>query len=260
MMSLMLRGIGGCVLALLFAMPAAPARLVESESFTVPLPDGYSDITELIRSRGFPRRQVSLQANAVTRGYQPTIAFQLAPIWGGTLGDLAVCRQSAESFAGPKGKVKTARMIDGPAPSGKVCQIHLVRPEGIALITELISSAETWLMTCNHAPGDAAAEKVCRATLATFKFKPAPPVLPKIVLPRVGVRECDDYLDKYVACLSRRLQDDEIAPYRAMLKLTADLWVKAAASEGGRKELPATCTKTLAQTKSLMAPSIGCEW
>ena len=259
-MSLMVRGIAGLVLMMVAALPAAPARVVESESFTILLPDGYSDITELIRSRGFPRRQVSLQADVVTKGYQPTITFQLAPLWGGTLGDLSVCKQSAESFAGPKGRVKSARMIDGPAPSGKVCQIHLVRPEGIALITELISSAETWLMTCNHAAGDAAAEKVCRATLAAFKFKPPPPVAPKIVVPRIGVRECDDYLDKYIACLSRRLQDDELAPYRAMLKLTADLWVKAAASEGGRKELPATCTKTLAQTKSILAPSVGCAW
>ncbi len=169
------------MLALSAALPAAPARVVESTSFTIPLSDGYSDITELIRSRGFPRRQVTLQANAVTKGYRPTITFQLAPVWGGTLGELSMCKQSAASFAGPEGRVKSAAIIGGPAPSGNVCQIHLVRPEGIALITELVSSAETWLMTCNHADGDAAAERVCRATLAAFRFKPPKPTVPKSV-------------------------------------------------------------------------------
>jgi hypothetical protein len=138
--------------------------------------------------------------------------------------------------------------------------MHVVRPEGIALITELISSAETWLMTCNHAEGDGGAEKVCRATLVAFKFKPPPPVAPKIVVPRIGVRECDDYLDKFIACLSRRYQDDELGFQGTLVKLTADVWKKAAAIEAGRKTPPETCAKTLASTKAILAPIAGCEW
>ena len=57
-------------------------------------------------------------------------------------------------------------------------------------------------MTCNHANGDQQAEKVCRASLAAFKFNeqgtPA-----KIDLPELGVRECDDYLQKFRASSGR---------------------------------------------------------
>jgi hypothetical protein len=166
------------IVTLWMALSAAAAttrpRTVEAESFVVPLPDGYTNVSDVVASRGFPRKQVTLQANTVVKGYQPTITFQLAPVWGGTLADLALCKSSAASIAGPAGKIRSARLIDGPAPSGKVCQMHLVLPEGIALITELVSATETWLMTCNHADGDAAAEKVCRATLSAFKFKKPP--------------------------------------------------------------------------------------
>jgi hypothetical protein len=156
------------------AAPTASARVVDAGSFAIQLPQGYADITQEIASAGFPRKQITLQAKAVVKGYQPTIVFQLAPIWGGTLGDLALCRKMAASFAGPTGRIKSVRLIDGPAPSGRVCQLHIVLPTGVALMTELVSSTETWLMTCNHADGDADGERVCRETFAAFKFKNPP--------------------------------------------------------------------------------------
>jgi hypothetical protein len=69
-----------------------------------------------------------------------------------------------------KGTLKRASIIDGPV--GKTCQIHLVAQKGVALITELNrpDGSETWLMTCNHADGDTVSEKICRATLAGFRF------------------------------------------------------------------------------------------
>jgi len=244
-------------LVLAASSAAAAPPIVENESFTIPLPEGYRDITDQIRKAGFPRRQVSLQAIAPGKDDQPTIVFQLAPIWGGTMGNLGMCEISAKSFATAQGKVKSAEIIS--LPSGKVCQMHLLRPEGIALMTELTSTTETWLMTCNHADGDATAEKACRATLAGFKFKAARPVRPKFDIVHTGVRECDDYLDRYVACLSLRLGQPEVVPFAALIKLIAKGWRWSAQTPDGRASLPSICTSALAQTKSLTR-TVGCEW
>jgi hypothetical protein len=220
------------------------------------LPDGYRDITGEIRAGGFPRKQVTIEALEETKGYLPTIVFQLAPIWGGTMGDLELCKSSANSIAGPEGKVRSASMIAGP--SGKVCQMYIAAPQGVALITEVISYSETWLMTCNHADGDTAAERVCRSTLAAFKFKPVKRAAAKVTLPRTGVRECDDYLDKMVACGSQRLSDAAFAPMGVMLRISAEIWKKAAASKDGMKTLPAICTKAANDTRPQLKAA-GCE-
>jgi hypothetical protein len=236
--------------------PAPHASSVGNESFSFPLPEGYRDITNDPRLKAYPRKQVTVEALAETLGYRPTITVFLAPIWGGTLGDAKVCRESAANIAGPDGKVKGAAMI--PGPRGTVCQMHIVQPQGVALMTELISFTETWLMTCNHADGDQQAEKVCRATLAAFKFKeqgtPA-----KIDLPHLGVRECDDYLQKFRACIWSRFSKTQVSALGFALKLDAESLKKAAATDGGRKTLPGVCATMLANAKSAVA-HVNCEW
>jgi hypothetical protein len=153
------------------AAPASAAgpKVYTSKSFTFPIPDGYTAM-DLV---GIPpeKRMVAFEAKETVMGYQPSIVFQRVPIYGGTMGDAKLCTQTGESTAeGVNGKLTTAALIDGPG--GKVCQFRIVGPEEVGLITELISPTDTWLMTCNHANGDAAAEKVCRATLADFRFIP----------------------------------------------------------------------------------------
>lgn len=257
-MRMLVRALAGAWLVLVAPSAVAqPPGIIDGESFTIPLPDGYRDITEQVRKAGFPRRQVSLQATEPNEDSQPTIVFQLAPIWGGTMGNLGVCKLSAKSFATDQGKVKSAAII--ALPTGKVCQMHIVGTQGIALITELTSTTETWLMTCNHADGDVAAKKVCRATLAAFKFKPARPMPPKFDIVHTGVRECDDYLDKYVACLSLRLGQPEIVPFAGLIKLIAKGWRWSAQTPDGRASLPGICTGAQAKTKALTR-TVGCEW
>jgi hypothetical protein len=210
-----------------------------------------------MRARGFPRKQVTIEAVEETKDYRPTIVIQLAPVWGGYMGDAERCKWSAPHFAGDKGKVKSATIVAGPAGT-KSCQIHVVTPDRVAIISELTSYTETWVMTCNHADGDAAAERVCRATFGAFKFKPVKRAAAKVTLPRTGVRECDDYLDKMVACGSQRLSDDAFAPIGVMLRISAHIWTKAAASKDGLKTLPAICTKTANDTKPQLKAA-GCE-
>jgi hypothetical protein len=145
---------------------AAP-KLFVGESFTFPIPEEYARAS--MEGAAPDRHMVVFSASEAVRGYQPTITFQRAPIYGGTAGDAMVCTQTGASIAdGVGGKVTSAALIDGP--SGKVCQMRIVAPEGVALITELSGSAETWLMTCNHADGDDGSERVCRMVLAGFRF------------------------------------------------------------------------------------------
>lgn len=157
----------------LHAMPAgAETERVRGTWFTFPMPAGYTDLTAVMRSTGFPREQIAVGVVSESGTIAGTrlILFQRLDIWGGNLGDPVLCRKSAPSVVSG-GTVKSASIIAGPA--GPTCQIHVVSPEGVAILTELVGAKETWLMTCNHAEGDEQAEKNCRATLAALELAPA---------------------------------------------------------------------------------------
>ncbi len=133
-----------------------------------------------VEARAFVGPRAIVGPRRVTR---PTIVVQKVPIPGGTFADPALCAQTGHGLvhggtvaAGTGATLLSAAIVDGPF--GKTCQIHLRAPEGIALIAELFEPENTpatpkdvWLMTCNHADGDAAAEAACRAALAGFRFR-----------------------------------------------------------------------------------------
>lgn len=145
----------------------------------MPVPEGYHDATAKM-----PKGNIVLvlAARAQARGYLPTITIQKVPIPGGSFDDPATCAQTGKGLVGagtepPDGGVlKSAQIIDGPL--GKTCQIHLVERVGVAIITELhrpgntpLTPQDIWLMTCNHADGDGAAEAICRHTLSGIRFR-----------------------------------------------------------------------------------------
>lgn len=167
----MSRAFAGCLLVM-SSLAAADPALVSNDRFAVMLPDGYHDITDALRTEGFPRPQLSLEANLITMGYRPTIMFQRAPVYGGSLGDTSLCAMAADGIASEDGgTLRAAVIVQGPV--GPSCQMSIVYPQAAALITELNGASETWLMTCNHADGDHAAERTCRAVLASFHPAPA---------------------------------------------------------------------------------------
>jgi hypothetical protein len=144
---------------------ALPARSpnVETAHFTVPRADGYSDVTAEFRKRS-PRIELVLMADK--NDAATTIVIQKAP----RRSDVSQCASTGEAMVKENGwKLLRAEIVDGPA--GKSCQIEIDAPEGIAIVTELQQPTGTWLMTCNHAKGDAAAEATCRSTLAGFRFR-----------------------------------------------------------------------------------------
>lgn len=155
---------------------------IETDDLALPLPDGYTDVSAAFASE-LPRGAVVLRADRSSLGYVPTITVRKVPIPGGTFDDPSLCEQAGKGLVGggteatgTGGRLLRAAIIDGPV--GKTCQIHLRAPQGIALITELHLPGNTpatprdiWLMTCNHADGDASAEATCRSTLAGFRFR-----------------------------------------------------------------------------------------
>jgi hypothetical protein len=145
------------------------------------MPAGYRNATPEFPGSGF---DVVLAKSEATERYGSTIVVRKVPIPGGSFDEPADCAQTGRGLVEggileepPSGGVlKSAQIIDGPA--GKTCQIHLVAPEGVALITELhrpgntrSSPKDIWLMTCNHADGNAQAESACRFALSGFRFR-----------------------------------------------------------------------------------------
>jgi len=166
--------------------PSAPrpsvagAETITAGAFVVPVPDGYYDATAQV-----PKGNIVLvlAARESARGYLPTMTIQKVPIPGGSFDDAATCAQTGRGLVqggtespGTGGVLKSALIIDGPL--GKTCQVHLVAPVGVAIITELhrpgntpLTPQDIWLMTCNHADGDDTAEAVCRHTLSGIRFR-----------------------------------------------------------------------------------------
>ena len=162
------------------ALPAGTTTATSDvPPFIMPLPPRYYDATAQV-----PKGRIALAfvATEPRRGYQPSITIQKAPLPGGSLDDPDTCARTGRGIIaggteapGTGGVLKSARIIDGPV--GRTCQIHLVGPDGVAIITELhrpgntlVTPQDIWLMTCNHADGDDIAESICRSTLSAFRY------------------------------------------------------------------------------------------
>jgi hypothetical protein len=159
---------------------SVPTAWAEASEFTLPIPTGYRNATTEFPGAEF---DVVLARNAARDSSQSTIVVRRVPIPGGSFDDPKECEQTGRGLisggtdsAGTSGTLKSAQIIDGPV--GKTCQIHLVAPQGVAILTELhrpgnspSTPKDIWLMTCNHVDGDAAAESACRFALSGFRFR-----------------------------------------------------------------------------------------
>ncbi len=163
-------------LTLLFiASPAAAAPgvvapgVVVGDEFTFPMPEGWEDISAAVHHAGGPATTVAVAPRQRGKPKPASLFVQRAPVQTRTT-DAAACMDIGHTMASTlKAKLEHARMIAGPI--GQACQIRLVAPVGVAIITELDAPQATWLMTCNHSHGDAVAEAICASTLAGFKLK-----------------------------------------------------------------------------------------
>ncbi|MBW2733678.1 MAG: hypothetical protein JRH20_14920 [Deltaproteobacteria bacterium] len=76
---------------------------------------------------------------------------------------------------------------------------------------------------------------------------------------KTGVKECDDYLTKYTACLDGKVPEAARAAMKKGIVTMAAAWKKAAATDAGKKAMATACTNALEAAKKGMA-AYKCEW
>jgi hypothetical protein len=74
-----------------------------------------------------------------------------------------------------------------------------------------------------------------------------------------GVKECDEYVKKYAACVDARAPEAIRAHLHQSLEHARAAWHAAAATSEGRIGLANACSQALASAKAAMQ-MYGCEW
>jgi len=171
------------------ALAETTVAWADAYEFTLPIPDGYRNATAEFPGAGFSvvlakNEETELDENEETERYRSAIVIRKVSIPGGSFDEPTECAQTGRGLvqggmfdqSGDGYILKSAQIIDGPV--GRTCQIHLIAPQGVALITELHRPGNSrsapkgiWLMTCNHVDGDDLAESACRFALSGFQFR-----------------------------------------------------------------------------------------
>jgi len=73
----------------------------------------------------------------------------------------------------------------------------------------------------------------------------------------IGIAECDDYLNKYQACVESKVPEAARGALRQSLDQTRAGWRTALASPGGKESLGAACKQMRDASKASMA-AYGC--
>lgn len=126
----------------------------------------------------------------------------------------------------------------------------------------LVTCAVLALAACQKQPEPAkpaAAPATAPATTAPAAT-PAPPP-PAATAPlsadSVGVPECDNYISKYLACVSGKVPEASRAQLQASLDQMRQAWKQAAATETGKASLAQACTAANDAAKQSMG-AFGC--
>ena len=97
-----------------------------------------------------------------------------------------------------------------------------------------------------------------------------PPPPPRVAPPRrvysglsagdaIGVPACDDYINKYTACVEDKIPVAQRALMQRSLMTMRQAWRKAAATEAGRQALSRGCETALVTARKSMA-AFNCQW
>jgi hypothetical protein len=87
--------------------------------------------------------------------------------------------------------------------------------------------------------------------------KPAATAAPLATADSVGVPECDDYLNKYQACVDSKVPEAARGALKQSLDQTRAAWRTAAANPGGREGLAMACKQAREASKASMS-AYGC--
>ena len=76
---------------------------------------------------------------------------------------------------------------------------------------------------------------------------------------KVGVAECDEFIQKYEACVNSKVPESARSMVKANLDSMRTAWKKAAETPQGKAGLATGCKQALEQAKTSMG-SYGCSW
>jgi hypothetical protein len=76
---------------------------------------------------------------------------------------------------------------------------------------------------------------------------------------KIGVAECDEYIEKYEACLNEKVPEAQKATFKSSLDTMRKSWKDAASTPAGKDAMKTGCKSALDQAKTSMA-SFGCKW
>jgi hypothetical protein len=80
-----------------------------------------------------------------------------------------------------------------------------------------------------------------------------------VELAEIGVPECDEYVEKYMTCISEHVPEEASTELVQAFKASQDAWAQAASNEAARETLAETCTQALAAAQESMQ-AYDCEW
>ncbi len=76
---------------------------------------------------------------------------------------------------------------------------------------------------------------------------------------KIGVPECDDFLEKYEACVSGKVPEVARAQYQSAMKQWRDSWKKLAENPQTKGTLAAAC-KQASEQQAAALKTYGCAW
>ncbi len=76
---------------------------------------------------------------------------------------------------------------------------------------------------------------------------------------KVGVAECDEFIQKYEACVNSKVPESSRSMVKANLDTMRNAWKKAAETPQGKAGLAQGCKAALDQAKTTLG-SYGCSW
>jgi hypothetical protein len=127
---------------------------------------------------------------------------------------------------------------------------------GVACVLVLVACSST--SNSNNAPATNAPAANTNAGKASATAT-APASTAASTGDKIGVPECDDYLDKYENCVSSKVPEAARAQYQATLATTRKSWRDLAANPQTKASLAQAC-KTATESARQTMKSIGCEF
>lgn len=137
--------------------------------------------------------------------------------------------------------------------------MHRASPLALILATVLLAA-------CGKAPTDTASTAPAATPAPAAAPAATPPPAATTAAPaatasadRIGIAACDDYLDKYQACVADKVPAEARASFESSLAATRSSWKSMAGNTATSASLETACKQAVESTKQAMA-SYGCQF